>query len=400
MHIPSTEIYKEMLHEAAGVWFVPAVGTDTHAILLKAPTNILKAIMTGCEVKISFAIDQSNNPPILVTCVQIYDDKDSPVMILTPHIKLIEHDALSEILSRKSTPLFLFDELSRNIAWAESSWSQDTDKISQLISSFQSLNTEAPIEGVQSALDNLQISLDSAITIPSATQIDFEQTKLVSHGFNTVDIYSYSVNDKSYMFNALSKDEGGGFEQSAWQLLESLFGHHLYKSPQTISDSEKKRELTDIFGFNDKGTFLFETKVSSVLNVSLERNTERRARNIENQIRKAIGQLNGAIRTIRSGQKIVSKSGIELDFDRQIIPHGIVVISEMFPAVNWEEIAKTFAETALENYSMLHILDLQELRDLIGYSSSIYHFDYYLMKRFEVVVNEKSAFVRMKFVKH
>lgn len=33
-----------MVREPASIWCVPAQGTDTHAILLNAPTNVLKAI--------------------------------------------------------------------------------------------------------------------------------------------------------------------------------------------------------------------------------------------------------------------------------------------------------------------------------------------------------------------
>lgn len=398
MHIPSAEIYKEMQHEAAGIWFVPAVGTDTHAILLKAPTNVLKAVMIGCKVKLSFAIDKPVDFPVLVSCFQIYDDQDAPIMVFNPHINQIEHNALPEILGRKSTPLFLYDELSRNIAWTESSWSEGVDKVYQLILSCESFYAGVSTNSVQSALNNLQVSLDPAIIIPSATHIDFEQIELVSQTFNAMDLYSYSVNDQVHMFNALSEDEGGGFEQSTWQLLESLFDRQLYKSPQTINNAEKKRELTDVFAFNDQGIFLFETKDSSVLKTSPERSTERRAKNIESQINKALKQLCGAIRVIKNDQKIVSKAGGEISFERQIIPHGIVVISEMSPFVNWEEITSTLIDMALESSSMLHIIDLVELRNLIGYSSSAYHFDYYLMQRFESVVNKENAFVRARFM--
>ena len=398
MHIPSAEIYKKMLHEAARIWFVPAVGIDTHAILLKAPANVLKAVMRGCKVKLSFAIDKSANSPVLVSCVQIYDDQDAPVMVLSPHINQIEHNALPEILDRKSTPLFLYDELSRNIAWAESSWSEGVDKVSHLMSSSQSFYAGVSTNAVQSALDNLQISLNSAIIIPSGTYIDFEQIELIAQSFNAIDLYSYSVNDQGHMFNALSKDEGGGFEQSIWQLIESLFDHQLYKSPQTTNNAGKERELTDIFGFNDKGIFLFEAKVSSVLNTSPERSTERRAKNIESQIEKALRQLCGAIRVIRSNQKVVSKSGSELSFDRQIVPHGIVVISEMLPFIKCREVTYALIEAAKESSSMLHIIDLGELWNLVSYSSSVYHFDYCLMQRFEAVVNTENAFVRTKFI--
>jgi hypothetical protein len=397
MHIPSAEIYKEMLRETASVWFVPADGSDTHAILLKAPANILKAIIQGCEVSISFAISQSENLPVLVSCVQIDDDKGAPIMVLNPHINSIEHKALPEILNRKSTPLFLYDELSRNIAWSESSWKNCTENISQLISLFQPFYTGSFSKNVESALDSLQISLDPTVIIPSANQINFERVNIVFQGFNAIDIYSYSVNDQAHMFNALSTDEGGGFEQSSWQLAENLFDCQLYKSPQTISSNGKKRELIDIFGFTEKGVFLFEIKVASVLNTSPKRTTERRAKNIEGQINKAIGQLCGAIRVVRKNQKITSNFGVELNFNRQIVPHGVVVISEMMPSIDWERISKTLIEESLESSAMLHIVDLEELKNLIAHSNSIDHFDYYLMQRFEAMVRRENAFMRTRF---
>lgn len=281
------------MNEEAGVWFVPSIGTDTHAILLKAPLNVLKAIMIGCRVKVSFAVDRSANPSILISCVSIYDDKDAPILITNPHLSKIEHVALVEILHRKSTPLFLYDELGRNIAWGESSWSQYLENVIRLISLSKS-----PYEGkftrtVKHALDNLQISLDPYIFIPSAHLIEFEQVDLLSHNYKSMDIWGVSINDKGQLFNSLSTDEGSGFEQTVWQLLETLFTHQLYKSPQAISGSKKKRELTDIFGVTDMGLFLFETKTLSVLNTSPERSTERRAKNLEGQIKKALSQLVG-----------------------------------------------------------------------------------------------------------
>ncbi|MGG6268552.1 hypothetical protein ACQ4M3_29340 [Leptolyngbya sp. AN03gr2] len=396
MHIPSEEIYREIFHESAGIWFVRSVGTDSHAILLKAPTNVLKAIMAGCTVKVSFTVDQSAYPPILTSCVQIYDGKDAPFMVFGSHINQAEHSALPEILNRRSTPLFLYDELIRNVAWAETSWGNAVDRVSQLILSFESFYAGVSTKDVQSALDNLQSSLVPN-SVAQAALLNSEQVELTSASFNTIDVYVYGVNDKIQMFNALSEDEGGGLEQSTWQLLESLFIDQIYRSPQVLSDNGKIRELTDIFCFTNQGIFLFETKVSSVLNTSLERSTERRAKNIESQIEKALRQLRGAIKTVRSGQKIVTKSGVELNFNREIVPHGVVVISEMFPFINWDEITICLMKTALESNSMIHILDLQELRTLIGCSSSFNHFDYYLMTRLETVIDRKSAFIRTKF---
>jgi hypothetical protein len=399
MHIPSSDVYKELFNEEAGVWFVRSIGTDTHAILLKARLNVLKAIMIGCKVKASFAVYQSENTSILISCISIYDDKDAPILILNPHLSKIEHIALVEILHRESTPLFLYDELGRNIAWGESSWSQSLDNVIKLISLSESLYDGKFIRDVKYALDNLQISLDPTIVIPSAYPIKFEQVDLLSHNYKSMDIWGVSVNDKGQLFNSLSKDEGGGFEQTVWQLLEDLFAYQLYKSPQTISNREKKRELTDIFGVTDMGLFLFESKTVLVLNTSPERGTERRARNLEGQIKTALSQLVGGIRSIKNGYKIVSQSDIDIDVNRKLCPHGIVVISETLPKINWGDVFQCLMKSSVESRSMLHIFDLNELRIFVDNSPNVNHFDYYLMKRFEQSVREKNPFKRIRFIR-
>ena len=85
--------------------------------------------------------------------------------------------------------------------------------------------------------------------------------------------------------------------------------------------------------------------------------------------------------------------------DGKLIPHGIIVISEKIPAVNWNDIFFLLVKSALKTQSMIHILDLQELREYVGHSKSANQFDHYLMQRFEVMVKRKQAFIKTKFVK-
>jgi len=54
MHIPSERIRNEMNSEVASIWYVPANGGEDTAILIKAPSNTLKAITQGCRVELLF----------------------------------------------------------------------------------------------------------------------------------------------------------------------------------------------------------------------------------------------------------------------------------------------------------------------------------------------------------
>jgi hypothetical protein len=87
-----------MLIEHSGIWFIPTIGSDTLSILLKAPTNILKAIVKGCEVRISFAINEGPSGRMLLSCFQILDDRTSPLTVCEPHYRPTEQEALIQIL--------------------------------------------------------------------------------------------------------------------------------------------------------------------------------------------------------------------------------------------------------------------------------------------------------------
>ena len=264
MFFPNESIHTEILHEAAGVWFVESEGDDTHAILLKLPSNVLKAVIGGCQLKLSFAVVRTNNSNLLVSCAHIYDDKSAPLMVLNPHSNPADQKALFEILQRPSTPIFLYDELCRNVAWAASKWSEQPTNLMIMLSSISSSDVSHSSKEIQYALDCLQFSLDSSINIPDVEQVKLQQLELILTNFDTIDIYSYSVNDGAMRFNAADRDEGGGFEQSVWQLLESVFLRQIYKSPYVIESQSRKREFTDVFCLSEFGVFLIEAKAASV----------------------------------------------------------------------------------------------------------------------------------------
>ena len=107
MHIPSDRVYNKMRAEAASIWYVPANNGEDIAVLIKAPTPTLKAIISGCSIKLLFGKKDS----YLCAGVQVEDVPDIPLLLSGAQIVSEEHEALFELLLRKETPIFLFNEM-------------------------------------------------------------------------------------------------------------------------------------------------------------------------------------------------------------------------------------------------------------------------------------------------
>lgn len=221
-----------MRSEPASVWFVPAEGTDTHAILIKSPTNVLKAIIKKCPLSFVFGIKENEDQRILSTAMKIYDDLASPLILSGVQRYEEEHFALKEILQRESTPIFLFDELNRCVAWAEAKLNfEEAQSAIKLLKSPKSLYSGDFNKETSYALDCLDYSIDQSRSIEGATLIDIISVDVSVGEFHTIKIHAVSIRE-THAFNIDDSNEGAGLEQSAWHLLESMFPLQIYKSPQ------------------------------------------------------------------------------------------------------------------------------------------------------------------------
>jgi hypothetical protein len=399
VHIPSERVRNEMASMPAGVWFVHSEGTDTHAVLLKCQGNVLKAITQGCSVEAIFGVAEIGGRKILCTAVKIHDDLSSPYIISCPQVCLEDHRALIEILRRESTPLFLFDELCRCVAWAEASLeSEKVQEVEEGIGNIKDLYSGKTDSDVSRALDCLDLSVAPERIIPGARIVPIVKIVLSCGEFVHTEIHSYSIYE-SHAFNLENRDEGGGLEQSVWQLLESIFPLDIYRSPQ-VEDGKNYRELTDILCLSEFGLFLFEAKAISVYSATSGRDTKRRVKNLQKQVRTGIRQLKGAVRMIRSGKKITTNSGAEIKLNREIVPHAVVPVSELLHFGNWDEIVADILNAAKDLNMLIHVLDLRELTLLVASSREANLFDYQLMERFKNFVSFNSIHLRGEMPKY
>ncbi len=402
MHLPAQEVLAEMQPEGGGLWFVPAHGTDTHAILVKASSSVIKAVIRGSSLEFLVGVSEVNGKRYLATAVRVHDDPESPVTYFRIQKNTAQHVAILEILARKSTPLFFFDELCRSVAWAECL--PDSTASAQALKTIQNscaLYTGTLNEHCDSVLDAMQTVIDPASIDYQVPLIDFTWVPIKLEELHFIDILAVSTIE-THAYRADQPDEGGGQEVNAWHLLESLFPMGIVRSPQ-VMEGNKERELIDILCYytHDQlsGLFLVESKALSILSVDPRQSMERKTKNQDKHIIKALGQCKGAISSIRAGCTIKSKNGVILNFERSGLPHVIVLVTEILPFGERQEVVDACLGLAIDADAFVHVMDMRELTTFVAASKSCMHLDHYLIERFMKFVEHRSLFMRANFVR-
>lgn len=390
MHMPSQRVRQEMISEAASIWYVPANDGAETAILIKAPTPSIKALVAGCSAKLTFG--KSGN--YLCTGAIIADVPDAPLVFSGIQRNLEEHLALLRILQDRVSPIFLFNEMDVCVAWANATLPElEATKVFTFIGNISELYIGPFTEETSHALDCFCFSFNQVASYSNASIIPTEELKLSVDSWNVITSYFYGENSFE-PFTINNPEEGKSFEGSIWSALSSVFPNSLFKNVK-ILNGEKPREFTDVFAFHSYGSFLIEAKDLSVFSAGFQRKQSRRISGIQKQVKKAIGQLIGACKDFCDGKKIFSADGIEISVDRSQPPHCIVLITELPPVGEWEEIVDLLCNAMKETGAFFHLLDFQELLMLLkGSSGDSALFDYNLMQRSKLFWETKSVFIR------
>ena len=390
MHIPSERVYNKMRAEAASIWYVPANNGEDIAVLIKAPTPTLKAMVSGCSIKLLFG--KKDN--YLCTGVRIEDMPDTPLLLSGAQIVLEEHETLFELLNRKNSPLFLFNEM--DICVASSSINlleKDISSLRVLLGGQSSLYVGEFNADVSFALDCFVSSIDTTKIYPNAHNIPFVEV------VPNIDVWKsnnicFIGNDTCCDMNISSKNEGANFENTIWSSLESVFPNTLHKSPQ-IRQGEKTREFTDVLAHYENGSFLIEAKDLSVIKAGFNKEETKRLSGIQKQVKKAIKQLVGATKAFKQGSVLLDTKGNEINVDRSIPPHCIILIAELMTCGDWDEITQQILEAIKQTGAFFHLLDFREFVVLLKQSSGDSKLiDYNLLERCKLLREKKSIFIR------
>ena len=243
-------------------------------------------------------------------------------------------------------------------------------------------------------LDELDGVIDPVRALPSRHIAALVHVPLLLSDFEVNDITVIGSHE-SRRFRLDASDEGYGLEQTTWHLVEHLFAPDVFHSPQ-VQETTGIRELIDILGFSEEGSCLFETKAAATLTTSLERNTQRRANGIRKQVDKALDQLLGAMRNVSRSLPLLTKGGdpIELPTSARSMRHGIIIVSELLPSVDWGSIAEQLISVSDPPFQMLHVFDLRELRLLVGVSKTPVGLMTRFANRFDIMKQSGSAFIK------
>ena len=83
-----------------------------------------------------------------------------------------------------------------------------------------------------------------------------------------------------------------------------------------------------------------------------------------------------------------------IQFNKSIIPHCIVLLSELLPFGDWSEIVNEIINVMMNENIFLHVLDLLEFMKYIKMSAGKKeYFDYYLMQRAKAFIENKNIFL-------
>jgi hypothetical protein len=155
----------------------------------------------------------------------------------------------------------------------------------------------------------------------------------------------------------INGDEGSQQENLAVWLTDSLSIRGATLSPQ-IHELSGIRELTDVLFSYSGGTFLIESKTLSVLERSELPNRAKLKKNVLKNISKALSQLPGACRNIKRGLKITNQNGEEIQVERTLPIHCVVLVPDLSLLDESDGLGGEFLNKFLaENDAYLHLLD-------------------------------------------
>jgi hypothetical protein len=397
MFMPSERNWEEMKYEAAGCWPLPINKGDEYALVTKMSASAIKSAYRSCPMSLTLARAETPDGVVLATTLTVADDPSAPLVLSGALRHQEEQLALKKILRSGRTLMVFFDELSRPVARATCSFGQPQCAEASAMIDASGMRYAGPwTQLLSEVLDEVQGQADPELAISPKYSPVYVTIPLTLSEFSTMRMTTVGLDDK-LDFRLDDPDEGFGLEQSTWHVLENLFEGRIVHSPH-VREGEKLRELSDILTSSDVGVCLFEAKAAAVLTTNPERTTERRVKGVQKQIDKGIGQLVGALRNVKSGLPLVTKAGNELSLPPGVgrLHQGIVMVSEMLPGLDWEAIGVTLLSESQQSGTMLHVLDLRELRLLVGISrDDPVMFAAYLSYRFDVMTERKHAMMRM-----
>jgi hypothetical protein len=351
-------------------------------LLIKGSTLLLKYVVLGAalSLKITRVADR------LVYGVEVADDPEHPAFVWSVIEGERERDSLRTMAQRGSCRVFLFNELAMNVAWADASISISAPALDRCLHGI----TVEPI-----ALDLIEPELSRRLDArsglagnsPDGFVVDLSPVIEWTPLRNTL-ITSRAA---SSVLNLFDDDEGRQQERLALWLTDNLLPSGAHASP-SVPKGKGSKELTDVLLTYQHGAFLIESKVLSILSRKSLPNRAALASDTARAVQKAVRQLRGAIRTLKSGVTVSAKHGEPIEIERRDHSHAIILIPDLRLIENPEDVGMPFIRKFMEaTGAFVHLLDPAELLRIVQAADMIatrgttvtpmMALDYYLIER-------------------
>jgi hypothetical protein len=393
MFIPDQKMYVNMKSEIAGLWCSSLDEPEYPYFVIKLPQNILKSLFLGCRISIVILPCNIEQRLILSYSLIIWDDLEKPMITYFAIRDRNEYISLISCIKKNKIYVHFFDELVMPIISSKCHFTLNNDL--KLLESMQFSFENIPLyddkvfELYCGVVENL-IKSGNVFDIVRNDGLVITDMKLEFDEPNKIYIPlvgQFSINDTN---------EGGRLEDSIYHLIESFYGSSNSAKSPTL-DTSNSREFTDILAWDKINICLFESKCLSIIGRENELTSEKRIKNINKHISKALSQLKGAVRKLRNNEKIYSASGqlLEIPYEQdKTFIDCVVLVSEMYPYLDWEALAQEIINASNEAGAFFHIMDLSELYRIICSGKTTTAFSANLYIRWDAVVKNKTAFVR------
>jgi hypothetical protein len=385
IHLAAKHILDEMmsLQQLARVC-VSRVSADSTepTLVIKTKSLLLKYLLKSPHVQ--FVFGQLDNGSLMYG-VLVDDDSQSPLGLWSLVEREDELQALIRIIKGERFMLAMFNEAVANIC---SGLVKLRGGAHELANVRRAVNLASPGD-FETAEAEVTTLLESWHANGTGLRV------LTSDG-----VHEWGPNKCLYIttqlqtseLDLLHSDEGRQQEEIAAWITDSLQPSGVFQNP--TAQEGTPRELCDLLLTHAFSTILFESKALSILSAqALPKRTKLRNL-VAKHIEKALRQLSGASRNLKSGVRITDTDGVEINVERGQPPHCVVIIPDLTLLNGIEPtILKDIAEFGKKTGAFLNILDPSQLFSMMMDSNNVSHrqqnitplmaFDYLLLRRFK-----------------
>jgi hypothetical protein len=351
-----------ILSEQVGVWAYLDTESTSPTVVIKAAGTTAKSIASGKEIKLYLGV-AGKTELFVGGALKVYDILDNPLII--PIFARTESEVIGwrSIAQDRSFQITVMDEFDAPVLRGSGYLNRVSHTLPKVLATASWITNsellEPFIESVWHAVEPRHIPTCSisAHMHDVELEVDLKQTLIISASKNGT--YQYDLSDKN---------EGATQENLLHQQLYLLFDDNVFLSPQ-IERGKRVRELTDILVVSSESTLFFESKALCLNNSKGESNYERRVGKVISHTKRAIGQLEGAVKSFRNPvYKTMDCEGVELPRSGSPNQTATVVISEFAPHDNWEVVLELIRNAYLDSDVRIAVVDIAELMKLIKIS--------------------------------